>query len=336
VAISILLARALIEGVGNFGVTQDQLLSAASFDPKRIDHADGRISSEEYDSLVECAMDLTKDEALGLHFGIRTTPAAHQLIAHLVTSAGTLRNAMDAIMRFQLLLMDKALCRLEESAREARVIYEITPGSARCRRFRAEMAMTGFSRIVQQFERSARPSVVAFEHSAPAYREEYTKVFRGAERFDQPFTGIAIDRELLGATQLHADMEFHRVLEAQAETRVARLDRTKPYAERVREYLLDGTKTRCDDMEGVARGLGLSVRTLRRRLQEEGATYGAIAGSAFVALAKRLLVDEARSVEETAYAMGYATPTSFHRALKRWTGMTPKAFRTQYVRASRP
>jgi len=197
------------------------------------------------------------------------------------------------------------------------------------------MAMTGFSRIVRQFERSAVPSVVAFEYSAPPYREEYSNLFRGAERFDQPFTGIVIDRELLGATQLHADMDFHRALEAQAETRVARLDRTKPYAERVRDYLPDGTKTRCDDMEGVARGLGLSVRTLRRRLREEGATYGAIAGAAFISLAKRLLVDEARSVEETDYAMGYATPTSFHRALKRWTGMTPKAFRTQNDRASR-
>ena len=105
---------------------------------------------------------------------------------------------------------------------------------------------------------------------------------------------------------------------------------SKSYTERVRDYLLDGKTSRGDDLEGVARALGLSVRTLRRRLQEEGTNYSAIASGAFVALAKRFLVDEARSVDETAYAMGYATPSSFHKAFKRWTGTTPKAFRQRH------
>jgi AraC-like DNA-binding protein len=330
VAISILLVRALIDGVGAAGVAQDRFLAAAGFDPSRIGDADGRLSPEEYDALVECAFDLTNDEAFGLHFGEHTGPAAHQLVAHLVMSAGTLREAMDGLIRFQLLLMDKPRCRLEEQDGDARVVYDIAPGPSRCRRFRAEMAMTGFLRIVQYFGRGARPREVAFEHSAPAYRSEYARVFGGVERFDQSFTGVVIDRELLAAVPLHRDTSFHRALEAQAETRVARLGREQSYAERVRDYLLGGTTNRGDDMEGVARGLGLSSRTLRRRLREEGATYSAIASAVFVALARRLLVDEARSVEETAYSMGYSTPTSFHKAFKRWTGMTPKAFRQRH------
>lgn len=329
--VSILLARALIEGLGEAGVAQGRFLAAAGFDPGRIDDADGRISPEEYDGLIECALDLT-DAAFGLRLGEKTTPAAHQLVAHLVMSAGTLREGIDGLLRFQSLLMDRPTCRLEERDREARFLYDITPGSARCRRFRAELAMMGLSRIVEYFGRGARPREVAFEYSAPAYRAEYTRLFGGVERFDQSFTGVVIDRELLAAVPLHGDTQFHRALEVQAEARVARLGRTRSYAERVREYLLDGRTNRGDDMEGVARALGLSVRTLRRRLQEEGATYGAIAGAAFVSLAKRLLVDEVRSVEETAYAMGYSTPTSFHRAFKRWTGTTPKVFRQRHDR----
>lgn len=317
------------------GVEQDRFLSAARFEPSRISDAEGRMSPEEYDTLIECALDLSGDEAFGLRLGERTSAAAHQLIAHLVTSAGTLRGAIDALMRFQLLLTDSPLCRLEEGEGEARVVYDIAPGSPRCRRFRAELSMTGFSRIVHYFGRGARARDVMFEYAAPTYRSEYTRVFVGTERFEQSFTGLVIDRELLSATQLHADTEFHRVLEVQAETRIAQLSRKKSYAERVRDYLLYTTTNRADDMDGVARGLGLSVRTLRRRLQEEGATYGAIASEAFVALAKRLLVDEARSVEETAYAMGYSTPTSFHRAFKRWTGTTPKLFRQQNDRPLR-
>jgi AraC-like DNA-binding protein len=325
----------MIDALGEVGIDQDRFLAAARFDATKLADAEGRISAEEYDAVIDCALDLTADEAFGLRLGERTQAASHHLIAHLVTSAGTLREAIDALMRFQRLITDGPSCRLEEGAEEARVVYEVAPGSFRCRRFRAELAMTGFSRIVQHFGRGVRPREVNFEHSAPAYLPEYTRLFGGTERFEQSFTGIVIDRALLASVQLHQDTEFHRALEVQAETRIAQLGRKKSYAERVRDYLLYTTTNRADDMEGVARGLGLSVRTLRRRLQEEGETYGAIASAAFVALAKRLLVDEARSVEETAYAMGYSTPTSFHRAFKRWTGTTPKLFREQSDRALR-
>jgi AraC-like DNA-binding protein len=310
-------------------VTQDRFLAAATFDRQKLDDAEGRISQEEYDALVECALRLTGDEAFGLRFGARTSAAAHQLLAHLVNSAASLRDALEALMRFQSLLTEPS-CRLEERDHEARVVYDIAPGSARCRRFRAELAVVGFSRIVQSFGRGARLREVAFEYPAPEYRSEYARLFEGVERFDQSFTGIVFDRELLAAVQLHHDTGFHRALELQAETRVARLGRSKSYTERVRDYLLDGKTSRGDDLEGVARALGLSVRTLRRRLQEEGTNYSAIASGAFVALAKRFLVDEARSVDETAYAMGYATPSSFHKAFKRWTGTTPKAFRQRH------
>jgi AraC-like DNA-binding protein len=192
--------------------------------------------------------------------------------------------------------------------------------------------MVGFSRIVRSFGRGARMREVAFEYSAPPYRSEYARLFEGAERFHQSFTGIVFDRELLAAVQLHHDTGYHRALELQAETRVARLGRSKSYTERVRDYLVDGKTSRGDDLEGVARALGLSVRTLRRRLQEEGTNYSAIASAAFVALAKRFLLDEERSVDETAYAMGYSTPSSFHKAFKRWTGTTPKAFRRRHDR----
>jgi AraC-like DNA-binding protein len=44
-------------------------------------------------------------------------------------------------------------------------------------------------------------------------------------------------------------------------------------------------------------------------------------------LAKRLLADEDRSIEATAYDMGFSSPSAFHKAFKRWTGTTPKEFR---------
>ncbi len=99
------------------------------------------------------------------------------------------------------------------------------------------------------------------------------------------------------------------------------------YADRVRELLLEnGAQTRID-MNAVARSLGLSARSLRRRLCDEGISYNTIAEGALATLAKQLLADQARSIQETAYTMGFSDPSAFYRAFKRWTGTTPKTFR---------
>lgn len=102
------------------------------------------------------------------------------------------------------------------------------------------------------------------------------------------------------------------------------------YAERVRQLLIDNGAQPRIDMNAVARALGLSARSLRRRLVDEGVSYNSIAEGALATLAKQLLTDEARSIQETAYTMGFSDPSAFYRAFKRWTGTTPKTFRTSY------
>ena len=78
-------------------------------------------------------------------------------------------------------------------------------------------------------------------------------------------------------------------------------------------------------MRKVARGLGISVRSLHRRLTEEGQSYVSLANEASALLAKQLLVNEGRTIHEAAHTMGFSDVSSFHRAFRRWTGTTPRA-----------
>jgi AraC-like DNA-binding protein len=80
-------------------------------------------------------------------------------------------------------------------------------------------------------------------------------------------------------------------------------------------------------MEEAARYLGISVRSLRRRLTEEGVSYRDLVASVLQRAAQELLQNGHVSVDETARATGYSETTAFHRAFKRWTGVTPKEFR---------
>ena len=81
-------------------------------------------------------------------------------------------------------------------------------------------------------------------------------------------------------------------------------------------------------MDAVARGLGMSCRSLRRHLLATGVQFGDLLDEALANHAKELLADSEVSIQETAFALGFTTPSAFSRAFKRWTGKAPSDFRT--------
>ena len=83
-------------------------------------------------------------------------------------------------------------------------------------------------------------------------------------------------------------------------------------------------------MEEVARELEISARSLRRRMLAEGLSYGNLVTRSRTNAAKRMLQRPSSSIQETAHAMGFASAAAFHRAFKRWTGMTPKQYRESF------
>jgi AraC-like DNA-binding protein len=329
--VSITLVRALVEGLEGAGVGRDAFIKATGFDLRQLDQTDGRISIERYDLLAEAARLLTGED-FGIRMGASLNTQAHSVTAHLVAHAANLREAIDALVRYQALISNRKLFELvDRDARSAVLLYHIAPGTPPARRFRAETVITGLHRMVRYFAQGGRPELVSFEYPEPAYHAAYAGVFEGTERFSQPFTGVVFDKSFLDLRQLHADAEFHATLRQQAARRIARLETATSYAERIREHVFDPRTTERRDMASTARALGLSARSLRRRLQHEGVSYSDVVDDALAALAKRLLADEHRSIEDTAYELGFSAPSAFHKAFKRWTGTTPKDFRTRHA-----
>jgi AraC-like DNA-binding protein len=168
---------------------------------------------------------------------------------------------------------------------------------------------------------------VCFEYPAPSYRAEYARVFEGAERFDQPFSGLVFDKTLMSAVSPHKDEDVHSALRNIAEQRVLQLTHRVPYSVKVRDYLVQQAPSGRAEMATVARALGMSVRSLRRRMDTEGQTFSSVANEAQSIVAKNLLRNTPRTIQEIAYELGFADTSSFHRAFRRWTGTTPLAYR---------
>jgi AraC-like DNA-binding protein len=129
----------------------------------------------------------------------------------------------------------------------------------------------------------------------------------------------------MNVASLHKDEDVHEALRAIAERRILRLTEHTPFTLRVRDLLVEQGPTH-PDMDRIARALGLSKRSLRRRLVSEGSSYKAIVKEALAIVAKRYLREKRLTIQETAYEMGFADSSTFHRAFKRWTGNTPGSY----------
>lgn len=105
----------------------------------------------------------------------------------------------------------------------------------------------------------------------------------------------------------------------------------EPVAFVVRRALDSGATEQSD----VAEAIGVSVATLRRRLQAEGESFRSLRRDVLNAKAKRLL-EAGESVTETASRLGFAEFRSFNRAFKEWNGLTPKAYATSGAASQRP
>ena len=80
-------------------------------------------------------------------------------------------------------------------------------------------------------------------------------------------------------------------------------------------------------LERVADALSLTPRTLQRKLRELGTSHNELVDQMRRQLAMRYLREPEMAICEVAYLLGFSEASSFHRAFKRWTGVTPKDFR---------
>jgi AraC-like DNA-binding protein len=329
VSVSIVLVRAFVEVVERAGVGREELLRTSAIDATRFEASDARLEFAEFARLEARALDLTGDEALGLHIAEQASEAAFDLVAHLIVHAPTLRDGIDLCLRFQRMFADDSELTLVEKNDAATLRLSFPRTTLLCDRMHAEFVMAGLSRMIKVFAGlRAAVRAVHFEHPRPEHHLEYTRIFGGAERYRRPFTGLEVDRKLLDQPGLHHHPQLYQVLRSEAERMLTQLTHGISQAQRLKQYVLARPPLGAiPDMEMVARDMGMSVRSLRRRLKEEGASYKAILEEAFGTVATRLLGDSSRSIQEAAYAMGFSDPTAFHRAFKRWTGMTPKQYR---------
>jgi AraC-like DNA-binding protein len=170
------------------------------------------------------------------------------------------------------------------------------------------------------------PREVVFRHAAPSTDRFHRDYFGCRVTFDAPLNGIDFATSQLSRPTLLADEGLSHYLLAQLDDlRLQTSERS--LEEDVRGAVADSLPDGQPSKSQVARRLGMSERTLHRRLAERGESFQTIATDARREAAESLLRSGSHSLAEVAFLTGFSDQSAFTRAFKRWTGRKPASFR---------
>jgi AraC-like DNA-binding protein len=274
-------------------------------------------------------MATTGDEAIGLHIAQWLPRGALDLIEYAFRTSATLGDGLDRLAHYGRLINDRLAGHVLRTGPGVRFLMGVADARP-LHPQRAEFSIALALRLARDATSAHLvPVEVLFDHAAPADATEHQDFFGSPVHFSSGVNGIVFS-DADGARVLRAaDAALGTVIRRRLDTALDKLDRPvdASTAARVRRLLIEGMGQEKRSVQTIGREMGLSARTLSRRLVEEGTSFRDIQDEVRRQLALALLSDASVSIAEVAFFLGYAEPAPFHRSFKRWTGTTPQAHR---------
>ncbi|MEM6925877.1 MAG: AraC family transcriptional regulator ligand-binding domain-containing protein [Myxococcota bacterium] len=320
------------------GADRRTLLEASGLTHADLQSPDGRVAMADYGALIGTAIALTGDGALVMRHAAATTVDALSVVGLIVEQSGSIEAWVEDLNRYTRLIADVDVA---DAADRYRLVEERgqlwfedhlpDPNEAP-----AAIEDT-FTRIIVSFRTYApdRPFALAAEvtYPRPAHAAAYDEILGIPVRFDARRNAIQLHRSWLG-TRLSPVNAYARDLFTQhADRLLSELAERSSVQAQLERWMLAELSAGAVSMDRAARQLGMSRQTLYRRLKEEGLTFAAVHDGLRDRLACDLLGARKVSVGEVAHLLGFSEPSSFVRAFRRWTGISPGAFRAGTPRA---
>ncbi|HEX4336135.1 MAG TPA: AraC family transcriptional regulator ligand-binding domain-containing protein [Polyangiaceae bacterium] len=288
--------------------------------------SDDRVPLKEAHEMLERGIEHFKDEGLGLKLGTAMTFGMGGAFDYAVRSAPNVRESFAVASRYSRLLTDSFRLSFEVRKRQALIRLEDEspwPRSA------ADFGMSALYKLHVADQVPPEHIECWFTYAEPEDLSVHASTFAGAAlKFDMPFFGFACDMSHIDAPMPGSDTALHGLLRARAESILSELTSSQSLASLVRRLLQQSIPTGDTSAEGVARTLRMSRRTMTRRLEREQTTFQAELDAARRKLATEHLREGRAPLTEIAFLSGFSHVESFHRAFKRWTGVTPLAYRS--------
>ena len=319
----LLLPRNLIDALAAEGLDVAGLSRGAGIEPERLEL---ELGLAELDRFLCLAWEAVNDTAIGLRAGITLRPERFGAVGLASMTCPDLGTALGRIARYNRLVGGGAHG-IEQSGDVSVLRLLKTPVPRPYSRAKIDMELAGLSKFARYFTGDmVSPAWATLIGPAPPHAVLYPDVLGCPVTFQAEDDAIAFRTADLSTRLVSANPVLTNALEQILAQRLERLG-DDSNAARVRDVLKPMLNGEEPTLTAAARKLGMSTRTLQRRLSDEGVRFSQLLDDVRKVAATALLHSTKTSVLEVSYLLGFSEASSFFRAFKRWTGTTPDAFR---------
>lgn len=275
-------------------------------------------------ALIDACLPAFEQTGAGLAIGNHFRATAHGTLSHLVMSSNSAWDALGTVQQFLGLRTELFEYALLDTGEEIHLRFTLAePLHAHLRLF-SEAFVAGACRTILDLYPRSPLLGVGFPYPALDDIAPYRHSFGVDIQFDAPCPLIRLDRAAMLRPALQADPAIFSLAEASCRQQLAARAQPQPLVEQVRALLLQDCLA-FPSQAHMAQRLGMSPRSLRRQLQQQGSGYHLLLDEARQTLAQAYL-RQGWPAERVADALGYSEVNNFMRAFKRWTGQTPGQF----------
>lgn len=322
------IARAAYVRAARMRLPTEALIKHSGLSSSRLNDPDDRITVKQQIDLLNVIAKSLPDEALGFHVGHEVDLRELGLLYYVPTSSESLGEALQRLARY--CSIDNEAVRLSYQRGEDVILafkYE------NVRRLSDHHQMESFVTIVvrlcrQLTGRHLLPTRIELAHRRSVVPSEIRSFFGCEVVFGADADEIHFSPDTAQLPIAGADMHLNKLLIKYCEEALSkRRVKAKNWRSSVENFLAQLLPHGQATVSEVSRRLGVSERTLMRRLDAEGVTFAGVLDELRFELAKRYLKEPQLPISRTAWLLGYRDPSAFSHAFKRWSGLSPRQVR---------
>lgn len=292
------------------------------------------IKLDRFAKLLEVGALLSNDDVFGLRFAMYQDVAAAGPLAYAMRNAPTVGDGLIAMVRYIGTRVDVAHMELVVDGNRAKFEWLISPLIFNRTHLTDYAAVSIVRRTAQMIDPAWRPLAAHLERPAPRNAGRHRRVFGRLVHFDQPMNSLTIDASTLDLPVIDADPQMEKIAVELLQRRLAERRYDNDLVTQLREEIIWSLEQEAGPEIGrMARRLGLSERTLQRRLSEERTSFQSLVDSTRRHLALSYLEDPRMSLSQVSFRLGFSASSAFTRACRRWFSATPREKRAVLLAA---
>ncbi|MBT6106354.1 AraC family transcriptional regulator [SAR92 clade bacterium H231] len=315
------------------GVDYFPLLEQVGIDVEILADNNKHIPAAAMEYLLELLIDASGDQCFGLHASRFIEPWSYSVLGYICMNCSTLRMIQAKIPIYEKIVGDMGVTNVTVAGGFALQSWHCKFDSPQAKRHEVEHVLGSWVTYARNFLNFEPHDEVWLEHEPPtdpALLTDYAEVFGCEVLFNQPSSGLRIRESKLDMPLPQANEKLLEMLLEHATVLLAEITQHQLVSDQVKSLLRLMLKQQTPSSAVIAEKLGISSRTLQRKLGEEGTHYKDVLNELRLELALYYLKNTQLNLESIAYELGYAEARSFYRSFKQWTGRTAGSYRSDH------